>query len=126
MINNIDELEFITSSDVLLIRNLKILDEVKIKNQLIVLVDTKLDAKNEDFLVFEVSLSDNLQSEFNYKIKDKVEMVKKLDELDINNLVIFYQENEKLFNNYNLISDLIKKDVDLKLIKMKMVELWKY
>lgn len=123
VIENEENFEYISEDEILVFWDEKLYLKNKISNQVIVLINSKLQIKDEDFLVINNEIV-NEKSKSTFTSKEN--LFSKIVDMDNLQLFDFIQTNEENINNYYDLNQKIIDEVDLNLLKIKLVSLWKF
>lgn len=123
LINNLENLEYINNDEILVFQNNTLYLSQKIENQVIVLLDSKLQVTNEEFLIID-NTSKNKKSK--QLFKNKEELFKYISLLNKVEFWQFIEVNKLQIQNTFILQQILKQNVDLNLIKIKLVSLWKF
>lgn len=123
VIENEENFEYISEDEILVFWDEKLYLKNKISNQVIVLINSKLQIKDEDFLVINNEIV-NEKSKSSFTSKEN--LFSKIVDMDNLQLFDFIQTNEENINNYYDLNQKIIDEVDLNLLKIKLVSLWKF
>lgn len=123
LISNLENLEYINNDEILVFQNNALYLSQKIENQVIVLLDSKLQVTNEEFLIID-NTSKNKKSK--QLFKNKEELFKYISLLNKVEFWQFIEVNKLQIQNTFILQQILKQNVDLNLIKIKLVSLWKF
>lgn len=123
LVNDVDEIENLAEDQVVCFIGNDKLKEVKISNQKICIIEQSNQIIDEEFVVIDCNKIDSQQLD---DFKSKEDLFQHIKDFEQNELFDFIKRNQRSISNYSILELLINNNVDVKLLKIKVVGLWKY